>query len=306
VGLPQHLLRHDQGLEADRNGRAEPTTKQLNPGWAVGPNPDGLHNSPAKECPGEPQSSPTLLIIDEDSIDNGIHFNPTGGLITPGGPSFFSASEVNDDKPSHTQRDVLRYFRDNVGETITLKTGQTGDEGWFAPNCIPLKWTSTVNGSTCLTDASGRATGINNYFGRNGAGAIPPQLRLDKIPHVIPLRALGLDALVGKDVCAVVYDSDVGINYDHGTSLGVNGNLQGETLGVVAFHVEQTRTLDGFSSSTLPQVTLTILNTSLCGTSKLFNAPVPESSSVPNDRVAPGSSSGYRSLSVWASQPQFY
>ena len=54
----------------------------------------------------------------------------------------------------------------------------------------------------------------------------------------MPLRALGLNSLVGKDVCAVVYDSDISINYDKTRSLGVNGNLQGETLGIVAFHVD--------------------------------------------------------------------
>ena len=37
-----------------------------------------------------PRPGATLLIIDEDSIDNGIHFNPYGGLITPSGPKFFS------------------------------------------------------------------------------------------------------------------------------------------------------------------------------------------------------------------------
>src|SRR5688572_2393149 len=41
----------------------------------------------------------TLLIIDEDSLDNGIHFNASGGGITPKGPDFFGISDVNDDRP---------------------------------------------------------------------------------------------------------------------------------------------------------------------------------------------------------------
>jgi len=36
-------------------------------------------------------------------------------------------------------------------------------------------------------------------------------------------------------------------------------------------------------------VTLRIEDASTCNPSELFNAPVPESSSVPNDRIAPGS-----------------
>ncbi|HEX9895600.1 MAG TPA: hypothetical protein VGA78_16840 [Gemmatimonadales bacterium] len=86
----------------------------------------------------------------------------------------------------------------------------------------------------------------------------------------------------------------------------MNGNLQGETLGIVAFHVNEVRTLNGFSSSTLPEVQITILSTSVCGNWVLFNAPVPASSSVPNDRVAPGSPAGYYSLKVWAALPVFY
>jgi hypothetical protein len=244
-----------------------------------------------------------LLIIDEDSIDNGIHFNASGGLITPDGPDFFGNLDVNDDKPSHTQRDVLRYFAQNVGRTITVKTGQTGDEGWFAPNCIPAKWLSGSS-NACLTDLAQREQGISNYFG-TGAG-VPSQSRLDKIPAVMPLRALGLNSLVGKDICAVVYDSDISINYDKSTFPFTSGNLQGETLGVVAFTVNQTTTLNGFSSSTLPQVTLTIRDSSTCGNFELFNAPVPRSSSVPNDRIAPGSPTGYRALVTQAGQPLFY
>jgi hypothetical protein len=31
-----------------------------------------------------------LLVIDEDSLDNGIHYSATGGPITPSGPNFFT------------------------------------------------------------------------------------------------------------------------------------------------------------------------------------------------------------------------
>jgi hypothetical protein len=242
---------------------------------------------------------PIFLIMDEDALDNGKHFNNTGGQIIPDGPRFFSASEVNDDIASETQRNVLRYFESNIGQTITIMSGETGDEGWFAPNCIPAKWINTysIEDNTCL-DGNEQQTAIKNYLGLNGTGSIPSQERLDKIPDVRPLRALGLNRLIDKVVYAVVYDSDVSINYDLGTSLGVNGNLQGETLGVVAFRVNEVRTLENFSSSTLTEVQITILNSSEFenGNFNLLSAPIPASSSVPNDRIAPGSPDGYYSL----------
>ena len=243
-----------------------------------------------------------LLVIDEDSLDNGIHYNASGGPIIPSGPNFFTVQDVNDDIAGIGQRAVLRYFAANVGRTITVRTGQTGDEGWFAPTCIPQKWLGGSS-STCIDPTSPDfMTAINRFW----AGTVP-QDPLDKTPHVMPLRALGLNRLVGQHVCAVVYDSDISINYDHGDpSLGVNGNLKGETLGVVAFHVDATSTLNGFSSSTLPQVRITISNPSACDQWQLFNAPVPESSSVPNDRVAPGSASGYRRVMQWPNYPMFF
>lgn len=242
---------------------------------------------------------PIFLIMDEDALDNAKHFNNTGGQIIPGGPQFFIASDVNDDIASETQRNVMRYFESNIGRTITIMSGETGDEGWFAPNCIPAKWINTysIEDNTCLTDNE-QQTAIKNFLGLNGIGSIPSQERLDKIPDVRPLRALGLNRLIDKIVYAVVYDSDISINYDLGSSLGVNGNLQGETLGVVAFRVNEIRTLEDFSSSTLTEVQITILNTSEYenGNFNLLSAPIPASSSVPNDRIAPGSPDGYYSL----------
>ena len=240
-----------------------------------------------------------FLILDEDVLDNGLHFNSDGGSISPDGPDFFTASDVNDDLASETQRNVLRYFQSNVGRTITVRAGETGDEGWFAPNCIPARWIGSFGheDNTCLSGTE-QQTALWNYSGMNGTDAIPSQERLDKIPDVRPLRALGLNRLIGTTVYAVVYDSDIGINYDLDDPLVVNGNLQGETLGVVAFQVNGVRTLNNFSSSTLPEVQITILDASLFGNSvfSLLGAPIPASSSVPNDRYGPGSPDGYYSL----------
>ena len=275
-------------------------TRTPTPTWTPAPT-----NTPTRTpTPTVPPSSgnDVLLVIDEDSLDNGIHFNATGGPITPDGPNFFTEQEVNDDIASIGQRAVLRYFAANVGRTITVRTGQTGDEGWFAPTCIPQKWLGGSSNTCIDPNSPDFATAINRYW----AGSVP-QDPLDKTPHVMPLRALGLNRLVGRNVCAVVYDSDVSINYDHGDpSLGVNGNLKGAALGRVAIRVNSTSTLNNFSSSTLPQVNITIMAVGGCGQWLLFNAPAPESSSVPNDRTAPGSTSGYRRVMQWPAYPTFF
>ena len=211
-----------------------------------------------------------FLIIDEDSIDNGLHYwLQSVSLFEPNNSEFFTDLEVNDDKAAIDLRDVLRFFDDNVGSTITLLTGQVDDEGWFAPQTIPTSW--SVSGT--------EADGLTNYF----AGSVPQAL-LDHVPDVTPLRAAGLEALEGNTYCAVVYDSDIGINYfEDGT---LDGNLMGATLGIAAFmvDVDGVNKLDGFSTSTLPSVTITILDAnSTCGVLQTESAPIPASSSLPFD-----------------------
>ena len=188
-----------------------------------------------------------FLAIDEDSIDNG---NP---------PNFFSDVEVNDDIAEIGLRAQLPFFAANVGSTITLHTGEVGDEGWFALETIPGSWQA----------AGPTDNGPRNYFGNPsvafphnvGPGLGAPDLSgdrealLDKIPDVTPLRATGLELLVDQVVCAVVYDSDISINYDP-----LNGSLKGANLGTVAFEVISVTALTGFSSSSLPAAEIMILN----------------------------------------------
>ena len=230
------------------------------------------------------------LIIDEDSIDNGIRFHDSPIIgqqnIFPETQTQFSDVDVNDQIASYTQRSVLQYWAEHEGEVIALMTGQTGDEGWFAPNCVPLKWilTNNRNNNTCADPATMSAQftqALANFL----AGAVP-QNRLDKINDVRPLRALGIEMLEGQTVCAVVYDSDISINYRDRAPFQV-GNLQGATLGVVAFTVldNGVNQMNQFSSSTLPEAQIRIEDASqFCvAPLELFGAPIPKSSSVPND-----------------------
>ena len=216
---------------------------------------------------GSAQDIAVFLLIDEESIDNG---NP---------PNDFSEVDVNDQLAEVGVRLQLRYFRDNVGRTIDLFTGDVGDEGWHALKTVPSSWRS----------AGPTDNGTRNYLAPGpGLGAADPdddrEVLLDKIPDVTPLRATGQAMLVGHAVCAVVYDSDVSINYSP-----LLGNLMGANLGIVAFEVLEVHERRDGSTGSLPRATIRILDADETCAGPLVrfaNAPVLASSSEPYD-VAP-------------------
>jgi hypothetical protein len=236
-----------------------------------------------------------FLVIDEDGIDNGDRYwLNTATSFTASTIKKWSTNDVNDDRPGLAQRLQLRWFANNVGNTYWFWTGQVGDEGWFAPKVIPPSWAAAGPTSDGLRNFLGNPTQPfpHNVGPGLGTGSDPEKL-LDKIPYVAPLRAEGLYSLIGRTVCALVWDSDISINYGP-----LNGSLKGEKLGVVAFQVHDVVYLPGFSSSTLPRVQLTIRDANqVCeGPLTLFNdAPEPRSSSQPMD-IRPnfaGDNSGY-------------
>ena len=218
--------------------------------------------------PSDDTDGVILLVIDEESIDNG---NP---------PNNFSDRDVNDQLAEVGLRLPLRYFQENVGKTIDLFTGQVGDEGWYALKTIPNSW----------INAGPTNNGARNFLlAGPGLGAKVPdddrEVLLDKIPNLTPLRATGLSMLIGKTVLAVVYDSDISINYSP-----LQGNLQGANLGIVAFDVlEAAERRDG-SSSSLPRMRIRIRDASNLTERALYlfaNAPTPHSPSDPFDIVPP-------------------
>lgn len=215
-----------------------------------------------------PLDAAVLLVIDEESIDNGNE------------PNNFSEVDVNDQIARVGQREVLRYFRDNVGKTVDLYTGQVGDEGWHALKTIPNTWKS----------AGPTDNGARNFLAAGpglGSGNDDREVLLDKIPNVTPLRATGLKMLIGQTVLAVVYDSDISINYSP-----LNGNLMGANLGLVALEVLDVRQRTDGSTSSLPRVTVRIRSVTEAAAAPLVlfaNAPVPSSSSEPFDIAPPGS-----------------
>ena len=95
-----------------------------------------------------------------------------------------------------------------------------------------------------------------------------------------PLRATGLKLLEGRQICAVVYDSDISINYDP-----LDGSLKGANLGTVAFEVLAVTPRTEFS---LPEVGIQILDAEeVCERllTLLTEAPEPISSSEPFDVI---------------------
>jgi hypothetical protein len=210
--------------------------------------------------------SPVFLVIDEESIDNGNE------------PNNFSGTDVNDQLAEVGVRTPLKYFQDNIGKEIYLYTGEVGDEGWHALKTIPSSWIS----------AGPTTNGLQNYLAAGpglGGGEDNREILLDEIEKVIPLRAEGITMLKGQTILAIVYDSDISINYSP-----IKGNLMGANLGTVAFDVlGVTKRTDG-SDSSLPRVKIKIRDVTEVRQLNpvLFsNAPEPESSSEPFDITPP-------------------
>ncbi len=206
-----------------------------------------------------------FIFIDEDSIGPGIHYWPAGDPpdTTVGIP--FTGPEVNGPIQAEGLRAELPFFRDNIGTTIHLQTGEFADEGFFAPKYIPTAWTHTgpTDDGMCnyLAVCVGYPTpGIPGPGLGSGAN---PVVLLDKIPVVFPLTEFGIAALVGKTYCGVVFNSDVSINYD-GPPLWTNANLQGANLGIVAFEIIDMTAPP--SPGKLPTVQVTIRDANdICG-----------------------------------------
>lgn len=246
-----------------------------------------------------------LLIIDEDSIDNDklYGFNGTAIDPSPSEPHKWTPCDVNDGGstgclfPSKIQRSVLKFFRDHVGETITIQTGQgdedyvpgngyNGDYGWFSIGCLPKRWYSNKiedsNDNQCLTGTEAQIA-LTNFWslqgsplgsnGTSGSDALEnDQSRFDKIPNVLPITNLRLDSSIGSTFCAVVYDKDISINImspEQGPY--IEANLQGETYGIVAFQVtgkhdpqNQSPTPNWGTSNMLDHMVIKILDSAVC------------------------------------------
>jgi len=138
-----------------------------------------------------------------------------------------------------------------LGGTVNpLLTGEIEDEGMFflLAEDAPESWTTAGPTTDPLLNF---LLASADWFGNDS------EHLMDKIPNVTPMHTAHLEAMIGETCCAIVYDSSVSINYDP-----LNGNLQGATLGVVAFTL-----LDvgpDPAGSVLPDITIRIEDPTSC------------------------------------------
>ena len=166
---------------------------------------------------------PVALVIDEDTIDNGLpgieQISFSAPLCGGGDPSVC----VNDDIADPGIRDRLFTRGSDITpySEITLPGGQQGDAGIF---------TFGNGGHQQQSQQGGPIYTIHEFI--KGIGAANNQSNLDKADQVRPLTDTEFNDLLGVTVCAVVYDSDV--SYDE---VDQYANLQGANLGLAAFTV---------------------------------------------------------------------
>ncbi len=199
----------------------------------------------------------SIILIDEDCIDNGakaIEEIAASCLCSSGGCD--PAVCVNDHIADPGVRVPLELtmgtiignaFYPDAGTEEPLMSGQLFDEAFFMLSEAPESW----------VDAGPTANGLWNYllavapgFGFNG------EFLLDEIPGVTPLRTAELEAMVGETFCAVVYDSDISMNYNP-----LQGNLMGATCGLLAFTLLDVGEPD---DEVLPDITIRIENPNRC------------------------------------------
>ena len=185
-----------------------------------------------------------FLIMDEDSLDNGVEAIEDISFSSPWCGGGDSSVCVNDDIADPYVRNHLFTRGGDITpySGLSIPTGQTGDEGLFLfSNDDPQ--VSLQNSAQFTTqefiDSTGAAADENN---------------LDKISGVVPLDAADITDLVGLKVCAVVFDSDVSTDVPAGY-----GVLKGATTGLTAYEVTGTVADPG---GELPWITVSLVPSS--------------------------------------------
>lgn len=158
---------------------------------------------------------PVLLVIDKHAIEYGLE------------PYQVPPDVVNDLIAAVGVRDPLPFFSVNAGRQFILRTGTEGNDSWFALTGAPATWESD----------SGANDGLQNFV-LAGPGLGSPDRNgdreglLDNITGVTPVRADNAPLIVGRAVCAVIYDEDLSL--PSGSS---SMSLRGPNLGLMAFRV---------------------------------------------------------------------
>ena len=164
----------------------------------------------AQEAP-----APVLLVIDKDSIEFGVQQYQ----VPP--------DALNDLIASVGVRDPLPFFAANVGAQFLLRTGLNGSDSWFAFTRAPIQWESAAGADDALENFVLAGPGL----GSPDASGQRTSLLLS-IQDLEPVRSDRAALLVGRSVCAVVYNEDLAISESDSRV-----NLNGANLGMVAFRV---------------------------------------------------------------------
>jgi hypothetical protein len=184
---------------------------------------------------------PILLVIDEDTIDNGLRAIKNISLKSPFCGNKNPSVCVNDDIAAPGVRELLFTGSNDITpfSGLVLSAGQVGDEGLFRFTGLDPQ----------ISQQNGASFTIQDFIFAEGAAV--DENNLDKITGVVPLSAADILNLEGQTVCAVVYDSD--ISYDKSAG---HASLKGATLGLTAFTV--TAVTPG-TKKTLPSITVDLL-----------------------------------------------
>ncbi len=161
-------------------------------------------------------SVPCLVILDEETIDNDISTIEEAARSHGVAPDYL----INDDRPTEEGNPPLRWNTMFPGDVVLLPGGEADDAGWFE---LPETIRYADDRTTDLSDEEWIQAFVD--------GTLPQDL-LDKVRDVMPLRNPELLALVGRTCTAIVYDSDISINYDP-----LYANLQGARYGTFTFRV---------------------------------------------------------------------
>ena len=171
---------------------------------------------------GGGKNKPELLLIDKDSIDNGILSIVTISGADPSCGGGDPAVCINDDIASPGLRTLLFTRGHDITPfgPLTLPTGQHDNAGLF-------RFTLPDPQLNLKNDVE-----FTIYEFITATGAAADENNLDQVAGVVPLDRYYIPGLVGKTVCAVVYDDDITVDADP-----LSGNLEGATLGLTAFKV---------------------------------------------------------------------
>ncbi|MCP3982463.1 MAG: hypothetical protein GY716_24435, partial [bacterium] len=162
------------------------------------------------------RASTCLVIIDEETVDNDILTIEQAAWSHGVEPDYL----VNDDRPTEVGNPPLRWNELFPGDVVLLPGGEVDDEGWFD---LPEAIRYADDRTTDLSDEEWIQAFVDGTL---------PQDQLDKVRDVMPLRNPELLALVGRTCTAIVYDSDISINY-----VPLYANLQGARYGRFTFKV---------------------------------------------------------------------